>query len=152
MKISPINILLVEDNEGDILLTTEALEDGEILKSLSVIRDGASIIKYLENIAETSPSELPDLILLDINLPKKNGHDVLKEIKNNKLFHHIPVIMLTTSCSETDILRSYQEHASFYLIKPMEVSDFVKLVEKIEEFWIDMVAVHKKRLAHEKRQ
>jgi CheY-like chemotaxis protein len=143
MNITPINILLVEDNEGDILLTTEALEEGEIFKSLKVIRDGALMIKYLENIVETIPSELPDLILLDINLPKKNGHEVLKEIKSNKLFQHIPVIMLTTSCSETDILKSYQEHASCYLIKPMEVSDFVRLVEKIEDFWLNRVALPK---------
>ena len=143
MNITPINILLVEDNEGDILLTTCALEEGEILKSLKVIRYGQSTMNYLEDTANSSPSELPDLILLDINLPKKNGHEVLKEIKSNKLFQHIPVIMLTTSCSQTDILKSYQAHASCYLIKPMEVSDFVKLVEKIEDFWLNRVALPK---------
>lgn len=151
MKITPINILLVEDNEGDILLTTEALEEGGILKTLKVIRDGACLVKYLEKIAETAPSELPDLILLDINLPKKNGHEVLKELKSNQLFQHIPVIMLTTSCSESDILKSYKEHASCYLIKPMEMSDFVKLVEKIEEFWLSMVTLPKNGRAYEKR-
>lgn len=151
MKITPINILLVEDNEGDILLTTDALEEGKILKSLKVIRDGASAVNYLENILETAPFDLPDLIFLDINLPKKNGYEVLKEIKSNKLFQHIPVIMLTTSCSETDILKSYQEHASCYLIKPIEVSDFVKLVEKIEEFWLNTVSFPKSGIAYEKR-
>lgn len=143
MKISPINILLVEDNEGDILLTTEALEEGKISKSLKVIRDGATMLHYLKEIAEKSPSELPDLILLDINLPKKNGHEVLKEIKSNKLLKHIPVIMLTTSSSEVDILKSYQEHANCYLIKPMEVSDFLKVVENIEDFWLTIVQLPK---------
>jgi two-component system, chemotaxis family, response regulator Rcp1 len=143
MNITPINILLVEDNEGDILLTTEALEEGEIPKSLKVIRDGSSMLIYLKEIAEKSPSELPDLILLDINLPKKNGHEVLKEVKNNKLLQHIPIIMLTTSSSEMDILKSYQEHANCYLIKPMEIGDFVQLVSKIEEFWLSLVKLPK---------
>jgi CheY-like chemotaxis protein len=143
MKITPINILLVEDNEGDILLTTEALEEGKISNTLKVIRDGATMLNYLKEIAENSPSELPDLILLDINLPKKNGHEVLKEVKSNKLLKHIPVIMLTTSSSEVDILKSYQEHANCYLIKPMEVSDFLKVIEKIEDFWLSIVKLPK---------
>jgi CheY-like chemotaxis protein len=143
MKITPINILLVEDNEGDILLTTEALEEGKISNTLKVIRDGATMLNYLKEIAENSPSELPDLILLDINLPKKNGHEVLIEVKSNKLLKHIPVIMLTTSSSEVDILKSYQEHANCYLIKPMEVSDFLKVIEKIEDFWLSIVKLPK---------
>ncbi len=143
MNITPINILLVEDNEGDILLTTEVLEEGQIPKSLKVIRDGSSMLIYLKEIAEKSPSELPDLILLDINLPKKNGHEVLKEVKSNKLLQHIPIIMLTTSSSEMDILKSYQEHANCYLIKPMEISDFIQVVTKIEEFWLNLVKLPK---------
>jgi len=143
MKITPINILLVEDNEGDILLTTEALEEGKISKSLKVIRDGESTLKYLNEIVEKSPSELPDLILLDLNLPKKNGHEVLKEVKSNKLLQHIPIIMLTTSSSEIDILKSYQQHANCYLIKPMEVSDFIRVIEKIEEFWLSTARLPK---------
>lgn len=143
MNITPINILLVEDNEGDILLTTEALEEGKIPKSLKVIRDGSSMLIYLKEIAERSPSELPDLILLDINLPKKNGHEVLKEVKSNKLIQHIPIIMLTTSSSEMDILKSYQEHANCYLIKPMEIGDFIQVVTKIEEFWLNLVKLPK---------
>jgi CheY-like chemotaxis protein len=143
MKITPINILLVEDNEGDILLTKEALEEGKISNSLKVIRDGATMLHYLKEIAENFPAELPDLILLDINLPKKNGHEVLKEVKSNKSLKHIPVIMLTTSSSEVDILKSYQEHANCYLIKPMEVSDFLKVIEKIEDFWLSIVRLPK---------
>lgn len=143
MKITPINILLVEDNEGDILLTIEALEEGKIAKSVKVIRDGASVIIYLKEVAEKSPSKLPDLILLDINLPKKNGHEVSKELKSNELIQHIPIIILTTSSSERDIAKSYQEHANCYLIKPMEVNDFLKVVEKIEDFWLSMVLLPK---------
>ena len=143
MNITPINILLVEDNEGDILLTTEALEEGKIPKSLKVIRDGSSMLIYLGEIAEKSPSDLPDLILLDINLPKKNGHEVLKKVKNNKLLQHIPIIMLTTSSSEIDVLKSYQEHANCYLIKPMEIGDFIQVVTKIEEFWLNLVKLPK---------
>lgn len=143
MTISPINILLVEDNEGDILLTTEALEEGKIPKSLNVIRDGASMLTYLKDVAEKSPSELPDLILLDINLPKKNGHEVLMEVKSNSSLKHIPIIVLTTSSSESDILKCYQEHANCYLIKPMEVSDFLKVVEKIEDFWLSIAQIPK---------
>ncbi len=143
MKISPINILLVEDNEGDILLTTEALEEGKIFKTLKVIRDGASVINFLNEIVEKSPSELPDLILLDINLPKKNGHEVLKEVKSIKLLQHIPIIMLTTSSSEIEILKSYQHHANCYLVKPMEVSDFIGVIEKIEEFWLSTARLPK---------
>lgn len=143
MKITPINILLVEDNEGDILLTAEALEEAKISNSLTVIRDGASVLLYLKEVAEKSPSALPDLILLDINLPKKNGHEVLMDVKSNKLLKHIPIIMLTTSSSEMDILKSYQEHANCYLIKPVEVSDFLKIVEKIEDFWLSIVKLPK---------
>lgn len=143
MNLTPINILLVEDNEGDILLTTEALEDAKISNSLKVIRDGANTLIYLNEIAKKSPSELPDLILLDINLPKKNGHEVLMEVKNNNLLKHIPIIILTTSSSEMDILKSYQEHANCYLIKPIEVSDFLKVIEKIEDFWLSIVRLPK---------
>ena len=139
----PIHILLVEDNEGDILLTTEALEEAKISKSLKVIRDGASTLLYLKDVAGKSPSELPDLILLDINLPKKNGHEVLREVKSNSLLMHIPIIILTTSSSDSDILKCYQEHANCYLIKPVEVSDFIKLVEKIEDFWLNVVKLSK---------
>ncbi len=143
MNVTPINILLVEDNEGDILLTTEALEEGQIPKSLKVIRDGSSMLIYLKEIAEKSPSELPDLILLDINLPKKNGHEVLKDVKSNKLLKHIPIIMLTTSSSEIDVLKSYQEHANCYLIKPVEIGEFGALIEKIEDFWLSLVRLPK---------
>ena len=143
MTISPINILLVEDNEGDILLTTEALEEGKISTSLQVIRDGATTLTYLKEVAEKSPSKLPDLILLDINLPKKNGHEVLMEVKSNSSLKHIPIIVLTTSPSESDILKCYQEYANCYLIKPMEVNDFHKVVEKIEDFWLSIAQLPK---------
>lgn len=139
MRISPIKILLVEDNEGDILLTSDALEEGKIWKSIKVIRDGESALLYLIETAEKSPSDLPDLILLDINLPKKNGHEVLMEVKSNSSLRYIPVIILTTSSSESEIQKCYQEQANYYLVKPNEVSDFPKVVKIIEDFWLNSV-------------
>lgn len=130
-----VNILLVEDNEGDILLTTEAFEECKSIKKINIIKDGASAIDFLiKNLIN-----LPDLILLDINLPKKNGHEVLSFIKKNKKLNHIPVIMLTTSSSDVDIHSSYKNHANCYLTKPIDVGEFFNLIKKIEEFWIKLV-------------
>lgn len=134
----PIKILLVEDNEGDILLTTEALQDCKIANELHILRDGSEALYYLMTQAKQSLNELPDLILLDVNLPKKNGHEVLESVKNHPDLKHIPIIMLTTSSSESDILKSYQEHANCYIIKPLEVSDFLHVTSKIEEFWLSI--------------
>src|SRR5690554_2008882 len=103
----PIHILLVEDNEGDILLTTEAFEEAKILNTISICRDGQEAIQFLNREGQYESAEIPDLILLDVNLPKKNGHEVLYYIKNNKKLKSIPVIILTTSISEKDISRSY---------------------------------------------
>jgi chemotaxis family two-component system response regulator Rcp1 len=143
MKITPFDILLMEDNEGDILLTMEALEDGKIFNTLKVTQDGASMLHYLKEIAEKFPSDLPDLNLLDINLPKKNRHEVLKEVKSIKLLKHIFVIMLTISSSAVDILKSSQKHFNCYLIKPMEVRNFLKVIEKIEYLWLSIVSLPK---------
>ncbi|MGC1240033.1 MAG: response regulator [Chryseosolibacter sp.] len=137
MKI--VHILLVEDNEGDILLTTEALAESRINNRLSVARDGAAAIDFLRNTAGKDRQELPDLILLDVNLPKKNGHEVLSYIKNDESFKHIPVIILTTSSSEKDILTSYNNYANSYITKPIDVDNFLKVVTSIETFWISIV-------------
>lgn len=139
-----IHILLVEDNEGDILLTTEALEEGRIVNKISVIKDGKSAQTHLEKIANENTDELPDLILLDVNLPKKNGHEVLQFIKQHDALAQIPVIMLTTSSSETDIIKSYKNHANCYITKPVEVDQFIKAVNEIEEFWINIVSLPNK--------
>lgn len=137
MKIA--HILLVEDNEGDILLTTEALAESRINNRLSVVRDGAAAIDFLQNTARQNKQELPDLILLDVNLPKRNGHEVLSFIKNDESFKHIPVIILTTSSSEKDILTSYNNYANSYITKPIDVDNFLKVVISIENFWISIV-------------
>jgi len=135
----PIHILLVEDNEGDILLTTEALHEGKILNKLTVLRDGKQAIDYLSEMVEQANNELPDFILLDINLPKKNGHEVLQFIKTNRKLKHIVVIMLTTSSAETDIYRAYNSYANCYVTKPVDAGDFLAAISVIENFWINIV-------------
>lgn len=135
----PIHILLVEDNEGDILLTKEAFETGKILTKLTVVRDGKEAIDYLAKNGKYEESDTPDLLLLDINLPKKNGHEVLQFIKTDTDLKQIPVIMLTTSSSEIDINLSYKQHANCYITKPVEVDDFLDVISKIENFWISIV-------------
>lgn len=134
-----INILLVEDNEGDILLTMEAFEESKIVNKITAIKDGKEAINYFE--ALTKKDEMPHLVLLDINLPKVSGHEVLMYIKNNEKFKSIPVIMLTTSSSEKDILQSYKNHVNCYITKPIDVADFMKAIMKIEDFWINIVSI-----------
>ncbi|WP_445664071.1 response regulator [Fodinibius sp. AD559] len=141
---NPIHILLVEDNEGDIVLTTEALEEGKVSNSLSVVKDGWEAIQYLEQNEGYEDVEEPDLVLLDINLPKVNGHEVLKHIKTSDVLKHIPVIMLTTSSDEVDINKSYQNHSNCYITKPVDVNKFLEVVSTIEEFWISVVQLPSK--------
>tara|TARA_R100001143_G_scaffold63592_2_gene73066 strand:+ start:5551 stop:5979 length:429 start_codon:yes stop_codon:yes gene_type:complete len=138
-----VHILLVEDNEGDILLTTEALEEGKIANDLSVVKNGKDAVDFLFKKGEFKDAKSPDLILLDINLPLKNGHEVLEVIKTNDNTKHIPVIMLTTSSSENDIILAYKHHANCYITKPVEVEDFIKAVSSIEEFWFNLVLLPK---------
>ncbi|MBU7569917.1 MAG: response regulator, partial [Flavobacterium sp.] len=118
-----IVILLIEDNEGDILLTREALGYGSIRKEISIVKDGWEAIQFLEKKGAYKNAIMPDLILLDINLPKLNGHEVLARIKSNPQIQHIPVIMLTTSSSESDILKSYQNHVNCFITKPIEADN-----------------------------
>jgi CheY-like chemotaxis protein len=134
-----INILLVEDNEGDILLTTEAFDESRIVNEINVIRNGEAAIKYFGALKTKDPH--PDLVLLDINLPKKSGHEVLMYVKSHEKLKHIPVIMLTTSSSEKDILLSYNNYVNCYITKPIDVSDFMKAINKIEDFWINIVTI-----------
>lgn len=135
----PIHILLVEDNEGDILLTTEALEEGKIINKVSVVKDGKEAIDFLNRKEPFLNAEIPNLILLDINLPRKNGHEVLQYIKGSKSFRHIPIIMLTTSSSEKDIMEAYNHYANCFITKPVDVNEFMLAVAKIENFWINVV-------------
>lgn len=143
MSTRPINILLVEDNEGDILLTTEALAECKVPTDLHVLRDGNEALSFLLTQINKAPNKLPDLILLDINLPKKNGHEVLESVKNHPDLKHIPIIMLTTSSLDLDVLRAYQEHANCYIIKPLEVNEFLTVTSKIEEFWLNIARLPK---------
>ena len=132
----PINILLVEDNPGDVRLTQEAFREGNIKVCLEVARDGVEAISYLRQEAPFTEAILPDLILLDLNLPKKDGREVLAEIKNDIDLKRIPVVVLTTSNAEADILKSYNLHVNCYINKPVDFDRFFEIVQKIEAFWL----------------
>ncbi len=141
LQFNAIHILLVEDNEGDIFLITEALQEGKILNKLSVVKDGKQAIDFLEKREDYATVGKPDLILLDINLPKKNGHEVLQQIKTTEHLKSIPVIILTTSSSQKDILESYKSHANCYITKPIDAENFLKVVTSIENFWVSIVSL-----------
>jgi len=140
-----IHILLVEDNEGDILLTKEAFEEAKILIKLSVVRDGKEAIDFLDKQGKYTAAEMPDMLLLDVNLPKKNGHEVLQYIKGNDMLKHIPVIMLTTSSSPKDINLSYNNYANCFITKPVDVNEFIGVITSIENFWISVVRLPGKK-------
>jgi CheY-like chemotaxis protein len=137
-----IHILLVDDNEGDILLTREALEEARIINRISIAYDGMQAIDLLKKAARGG-GDMPDLILLDINLPKMNGTEVLSMIKTDPELKRIPVIMLTTSSSEKDILASYENYANCYITKPVDLDRFMDVVRTIEDFWISIVKLPK---------
>ncbi|HXR83983.1 MAG TPA: response regulator [Hanamia sp.] len=134
-----INILLVEDNEGDILLTLEALNEAKIHNAINVVKDGDAALQYIKKEGEYVNVETPDLILLDINLPKMDGIEVLAKIKNDELLRVIPVVMLTTSDSEKDIFQAYQSHANCYITKPVNYANFMEVIQTIKDFWISIV-------------
>lgn len=138
-----IHILLVEDNEGDIMLIEEALEEGKVFNNVSIAKDGEKAIQFLDKEGDYKESPTPDLIILDINLPRKNGFEVLQYVKESDHLKHIPVIMLTTSSSERDIAKSYDQHANCYITKPVGVEEFLKAVTSIEQFWIELVKLPK---------
>jgi CheY-like chemotaxis protein len=134
-----IEILLVEDNAGDVRLTMEALKDGKVLNHLSVAQDGEEALAFLHKEGPYANAPCPDLILLDLNLPKKDGREVLLEIKNDEPLKHIPVVVLTTSNADKDILRTYELHANCYITKPVDFEQFTKVVKSIEDFWLTIV-------------
>lgn len=136
-----VHILLVEDNEGDIVLTLEAFEESKILNKFSVVRNGKEALDFLFRQPPYQDAKEPDIILLDINLPLKSGIEVLQEVKNDDRVKHIPVIMLTTSSSEKDISLSYKYHANCYITKPVEVFKFLEAVNAIEHFWLQIVSL-----------
>jgi CheY-like chemotaxis protein len=137
------HILLVEDNEGDIILTHEAFKEGKVKTKISVVKNGRDALDYLFQRGAYSNSEKPDLILLDINIPIINGLDVLKVIKSDKTLKKIPVIILTTSSNEKDLSEAYHNHTNSYIVKPIELEDFLKAILKIEEFWLKLSTLAK---------
>ena len=139
-----IEILLVEDNKGDVGLIEEVFEEAKIRNNLHVAEDGEEAMLYLQGEGKFLGSPRPDLILLDLNLPKKDGREVLREIKEDSNLKNIPVVVLTTSNSEKDILGAYGLHANAYITKPLDFDQFIKVVESIGNFWLEIVKLPKK--------
>ncbi len=135
----PIEVLLVEDNPVDAMVTREALIDGKICNRLHIVEDGVQALDFLYRRGKYEKAPRPDLILLDLNLPRKDGREVLLEIKNNAELKFIPVVVLTTSESDSDILRSYELHANCFVTKPVELERFAQVVRSIEGFWFSIV-------------
>ena len=138
-----MHILLVEDNEGDILLTKDAFEERKIVTDLSIVKNGGDAVDFLFKTGKFTDADTPDLILLDINLPVKSGHEVLEIIKKDPELKKIPVIMLTTSGNKKDVDRAYENHSNSYVVKPLEMDDFLTAILKIEEFWLSLVTLPK---------
>ncbi len=138
-KMNSVEILLVEDNPGDVRLTIEALKEGKLCNNLNVVSDGTEAIAYLRREGQYAQASRPDLILLDLNLPGKNGREVLSEIKADESLKSIPVVILTTSSAEQDILRTYELHANCYITKPIDLEQFIMIVQSIQNFWFNIV-------------
>jgi chemotaxis family two-component system response regulator Rcp1 len=135
----PIEVLLVEDNPGDVRLTREALRDGKVHNNLSVAPDGVEALAFLRRQGKYADAPRPDVILLDLNLPKKDGREVLQEIKADPSLARIPVVILTSSEAERDIARAYELHANCYVTKPVDLDQFIHVVKSIEDFWFSIV-------------
>ena len=141
MGVKPIEILLVEDNPGDVRLTKEAMADGKIINNLTVVIDGLEAMDFLFRKGKYAKAIRPDLILLDLNLPKKDGREVLQEIKSDHKLKTIPVVVLTISQAEQDIVTAYEQHANCYITKPVDFEQFIKVVKTIENFWFSIVTL-----------
>ena len=139
LLVRPIEILLVEDNEGDVELTREALSGAKVKNNLHVVGDGVEALAFLRQEGVHASAPAPDLILLDLNLPRKDGREVLLEIKAHERLKLIPVVILTTSEAERDIVRSYELHANCYISKPVGLNEFLKVIQAIEGFWLAVV-------------
>lgn len=136
--LKPAHILLVEDNDGDILLTIEAFEECKVKTEISIAKNGQEALDFLFNRGAFIDAKKPDLILLDINIPILNGHEVLQEIKSDPTLKKIPVIILTTSSNQKDIEKAYENHTNSYIKKPLEIEDFLNVIKKIEDFWFQL--------------
>ena len=134
-----VDILLVEDNPGDVRLTVEALREGRIANRLHVVRDGEEAMDFLLQRGAHIDAPRPGIVLLDLNLPKKDGREVLADVKENADLHRIPVIVLTTSSAEADVLRSYDLHANCFVTKPIGYKEFIAAVQSLEQFWLKVV-------------
>ncbi|MCW5878984.1 MAG: response regulator [Anaerolineales bacterium] len=134
-----IDILLVEDNPGDVRLTQEAFKEGRLRNQLHVVMDGEAAMQYLKQQGDYAAAPRPDLILLDLNLPKMNGREVLSAIKHDPDLKRIPVVVLTTSQDETDITESYRQFASSYIVKPVSMEKFIGVVSSFKEYWLSVV-------------
>jgi CheY-like chemotaxis protein len=134
-----VTILLVEDSPSDADLTVEALEEGKILNELHIVGDGIEALQFLRHEGPYADAPFPDLILLDLNLPRKDGREVLKEIKDDKNLKRIPVIVLTTSTADEDVCITYDSHANCYVTKPVDIDEFIRVLRSMEEFWLTFV-------------
>jgi two-component system, chemotaxis family, response regulator Rcp1 len=137
----PVEILLVEDNPGDERLTREALKEGKVYSNLHWVKDGVEAMQFLRREGKYPDVPRPDIILLDLNLPKKDGREVLQDIKNDDKLKRIPVVVLTTSKAEEDVLRSYNLHANCYVTKPVDLEKFIVVVKSIDVFWLTVVTL-----------
>lgn len=140
-----VEILLVEDNEGDVGLVEEVFEDAKIKNILHVAEDGEEAMLFLNKEKPFEDVPTPDIILLDLNLPQKDGREILEEIKNDKNLRRIPVVILTTSKAEEDILKSYDLHANSYITKPVDFDQFIRVIQAIEDFWLEVVRLPSKK-------
>jgi len=140
----PVIILLIEDNEADVRLTKEGIKEAKILNNLYVVKDGVEAMEFLKRDGQYTDAPAPDLILLDLNLPKKDGREVLEDIKEDPDLKQIPVVILTTSEAERDILKSYKLHANCYVTKPIGLNQFVDVIKAIEGFWLTIVKLPNK--------
>jgi two-component system, chemotaxis family, response regulator Rcp1 len=139
LRSRPAELLLVEDNPGDVRLTMEALKEAKVINNLSVVKDGEEAMAVLRRQGKYANAPRPDLVLLDLNLPKKGGLEVLAEIKQDPDLKQIPVVVLTTSQAEQDVLRTYELHANCYIVKPVDLNQFVSVVQSVENFWLAVV-------------
>ena len=137
----PIEILLVEDNPGDVRLTVEALREGRILNNMNVVNDGVDAMEYLRHEGRHRDAVRPDLVLLDLNLPKRDGREVLADMKADASLKYIPVVILTTSQAEEDVLKAYGLHANCYVTKPVDFDSFISVIRSIREFWFTVVTL-----------
>jgi chemotaxis family two-component system response regulator Rcp1 len=137
----PVEILLVEDNPGDERLTREALKEGKVYSNLYWAKDGVEAMQFLRGEGKHAGSVRPDIVLLDLNLPKKDGREVLQEIKNDDALKRIPVVILTTSKAEEDVLKTYNLHANCYVTKPVDLEKFIVVVKSIDRFWLTVVTL-----------